>query len=102
MKAVTLYALYDRATIEGKAYVVWGLYVLGAPRYQEVRAQFMAFTNLQVQCVEGCLVSLQTPSNIVYRIESASPSDTLSRISIDAQFLKQSWQSEKTKAEKPK
>lgn len=64
-----LYDCYYRASMEGKAYTLWGLYALDAKEFAECKEDFLKRKDLQVNRMEGCRTFKETCEQFVAGLE---------------------------------
>ena len=75
-----LYDCYYRASMEGKAYILWALYALAATEFAECKEDFLKRKDLQVNRAEGCRTFKETCEQFVTGLERRTKEERLLEI----------------------
>jgi len=75
-----LYIRYYCASIEGKAYILWGLYALDAKQFTECEQDFLKQKNLLINNVEACQFSKLSCSDFIALLKQKSRTERLKEI----------------------
>jgi hypothetical protein len=75
-----LYQQYHRASIEGKSYVLWGLYALDAKQFRECKKDFLKAKKIRINRIEGCIFSTVSCEEFLADLEGKSKKDRMEEI----------------------
>ena len=75
-----LHIRYHAASVEGKAYILWGLYALDAKQFPECKQDLLKQKNLPIHVVEGCSRSKLSCSDFIALLESESKDERLKEL----------------------